>query len=91
MRKDFKNSEYDQEIPQSQTADKPMTYSVAAVMATCDVIVLQEQNTESQFSLPLSCDYLALPSQFPCIICIVYCATLLKIINHDHPLTIPKD
>ena len=28
------------------------------------------------------------PPHFACIICIVYCATLL---NHDHPLTIPKN
>ena len=26
-----------------------------------------------------------------CIICTVYCVILLKIINHDHHLTIPKD
>ena len=26
-----------------------------------------------------------------CIICTVYRATLLKIVNHDHPLPIPKD
>ena len=25
------------------------------------------------------------------IICTIYCATLLEIINHDHPLIIPKD
>ena len=56
----------------------------------CRGVVLQEQNTASQFSSPLSWDILALPSQFACIICIVYRATLFKIINHDNPLTIQK-
>ena len=54
-------------------------------------IVLEEQNTASQFSSPLSCDFQAYPPQYARIICTVYSATLLKIINHDHPLTIPKD
>ena len=54
-------------------------------------IVLQEQNTRGQFSSPLSCNFLGYRPQFACIICTVYRATLLKIINHDHPMTILKD
>ena len=50
-------------------------------------IVLQEQNTSSQFSSPLSCNFLAQAPQFCCIICTIYSATLLKLINHDYSLT----
>ena len=62
----------------------------AAVMATCDVWAGALSCT-SQFSSPLSCDFLAQTPQFACIICTIYRSTLFKIINHDHPLTIPKD
>ena len=54
-------------------------------------IVLQEQNTSSQFSSPLSCNFLAQAPRFCCIISTIYRATLFKIINHDYPLTIRKD
>ena len=39
----------------------------------------------------LSCNVLAYLPRFACIISTIYHATWLKIINHDHPLTIPKD
>ena len=53
-------------------------------------VVMQEQITGSQFSLPHSCNFLAKRPQFACKICTVHRATLLKIINHDLTLTIPK-
>ena len=53
-------------------------------------IVLRE-HTSRQFSSPLSCNFLTQAPQFGCIICTIYRATLLKIIIHDYPLTIPKD
>ena len=54
-------------------------------------IVLQEQNTSSQFSSPLSCYFLGQAPQFCCIICTIYRMTLLKIISHDYSLTFPKN
>ena len=44
-------------------------------------IVLQEKNTSSQFSSPLSCNFLAQTPQFCCIIFTIYRATLFKIIT----------
>ena len=50
-------------------------------------LVMQEQNASSQFSPPLSCNFLAQTPQFCCIICTIYRATLFKIISHDYPLS----
>ena len=50
-------------------------------------IVLQEQNSSGQFSSFLSCNFLAQAPKFCCIICIIYRATLLKIINYDYSLS----
>jgi hypothetical protein len=43
-------------------------------------IVVQEQNSLSQFAL-----LLRVISQFFCIVCTVYGTTLLKIVNPDYP------
>jgi hypothetical protein len=67
--------------------------SVAATIATWDVrwrIVVQEQNALSQFAPSYTRDYLTQASQFVYIVNTVYDTTLLKIVNHDYPLTIPK-
>ena len=54
-------------------------------------VVLQEQNTVSQFSSPLSCNFSVKLPQFACILCPVYCVTLLKISNLKcSPLDYPK-
>jgi hypothetical protein len=36
-------------------------------------------------------DFLTQTSQFVCIVLTVYGMTLLKIVNHDYPLAIPKN
>jgi hypothetical protein len=54
-------------------------------------IVEQEQNTLSQFATPFTRDFLTQTSQFVCIVRIVYGTTLLKIVNHNYPLTIQKN
>jgi hypothetical protein len=53
-------------------------------------IVVQEQNALSHFAPPFMLDFLMQTSQFVCIVCTVYGTTLLKIVNHDFPPTIPK-
>jgi hypothetical protein len=53
-------------------------------------IVVQEQNASSQFALTFLHDFLTQTTHFVCIVRTVYGPTLLKIVNHDYPLTIPK-
>ena len=61
-------------------------HSVATVMETCDVLA-GTLSGKSRTPRVISCDFLSQPPQFAC----AYRANLLKIINHDHPLTVQKD
>ena len=63
-------------------------------MVTCNFWagVLSCKSRTPQVNFPLLfLNLLMQPPQFFCIICTVYCATFLKIINHDYSLIIPKD
>jgi hypothetical protein len=53
-------------------------------------IVMQEQNALSQFAPPFTRGILTQTPQFVSIVCTVYGTTLLKIVNHDYPLTVQK-
>jgi hypothetical protein len=58
-------------------------------LGMCEHIVVQEQNALSQFIPPFTRDFLTKTSQFV-LVRTVHCAALLKIVNNDYPLTIPK-
>jgi hypothetical protein len=56
----------------------------------CVPIAVPEKNALSQFAPPFTRDFLVQASKFVCIVRTVFGTTLLKIINHDYPLTISK-
>ena len=70
-------------------------HSVAAAIATCDVwagaLSCKSRTPRVNFPLLFLHNLLTQPPHFFCIICTVYRATFLKIINHDYSLIIPKD